>query len=184
MIHVHVHRRNEFIPPTKREYLPIRLLDVEDSSRDNIRLVSTDGRKISAPVNYFALSHCWGDAVNKKLTKQNIGQMMNAIPIESLSQNFRDAIFITRKMGLKYLWIDSLCIVQDDEREWNIQSAVMGLVYSNAACVISATASKDSAGGYFLPRKLYHDDCLFRKAGSELLIVESGRKPDLTGLFQ
>ncbi|KIM94483.1 hypothetical protein OIDMADRAFT_82724, partial [Oidiodendron maius Zn] len=74
--------------------------------------------------------------------------------LKSLTKTFQHAVQITRALKVRYLWIDSLCIVQDDDGEWESQSANMGLVYANAKCVISASASRDSNGGCFMPKDL------------------------------
>ncbi|KAI9732177.1 MAG: hypothetical protein M1834_004274 [Cirrosporium novae-zelandiae] len=60
--------------------------------------------------------------------------------------NFRDAIIITRKLGLRYLWIDSLCIIQDSRSDWEQQSAVMGSIYHSSALTIAAASAKNSEG--------------------------------------
>ena len=89
--------------------LPTRVLDVSDSQ--NIRLCETAGR----PGVYIALSHCWG-LPNKTFltTHKTIADMKAGFAIEQASATFRDAISITRFLGIRYLWIDSLCIIQYD----------------------------------------------------------------------
>jgi hypothetical protein len=118
--------------------------------------------------------------VKVKLTKDNL-DIVKSIETHTLPENFRDAVVITRQLGVRYVWIDSLCIVQDDALEWEVQSTKMGLVYANARCVISATASKDSAGGCFLPRVLRYNDC---KYGNGFLVVRSLQAPTLPHLFE
>ncbi|KAF2663339.1 HET-domain-containing protein [Microthyrium microscopicum] len=171
------HRRcdNAFVPEALRNYLPLRLLDV------GIETDATISLKLGSELNegtskaYIALSHCWGEAVNLTLTKSNLGSM--AIINESdLTKNFQDAIKITRALKLRHLWIDSLCIVQDDNTEWESQSANMGLVYANAQCVISASASNDSNGGCFMPKELFRNDCTLREAACRSLIVKAPGK--------
>lgn len=65
-----------------------------------------------------------------------------------------DAIIITRHLGLRYLWSDSLCICQDDAQDWTQESSRMCSVYSNAHLVIGATRSSDGEGGCFHIREL------------------------------
>ena len=100
----------------------------------------------------------------------------------ALPPNFRDAVSITRKLGMRYIWIDSVCIVQDDEKEWELQSTYMGLIYANTRCVISATASKDTEGGCYRPRDLYRSALVLREKGDEQLAVY--RKARLSELFR
>jgi hypothetical protein len=86
-------------------------------------------------VEYLALSHCWGGGIDSQLLKENVAAKMESIDVNELPKNFQHAISITHKLGFEYLWIDSLCILQNDEFDWKHQSAQMGLVYSNAICV-------------------------------------------------
>jgi hypothetical protein len=74
------------------------------------------------------------------------------IPWESLSNTFKDAIRTTRALGIPHLWIDSLCIVQDDDDEWDREAAKMGTIYSQAVVNIAAPTGFDGSGGCFLPR--------------------------------
>lgn len=72
--------------------------------------------------------------------------------LNELPQTFRDAVTITRRLGLRYLWIDSLCICQDDIEDWARESGRMADVYSNAYVVIAANRSSDCTGGCFHKR--------------------------------
>ncbi|KAI9692181.1 MAG: hypothetical protein M1822_006411 [Bathelium mastoideum] len=82
-------------------------------------------------------------------------QWRRNLPWTQLSKTFQEAIAITRNLGIQYIWIDSLCILQDDASDWEIESEKMGTTYSNALLVISATASKNGDGGIFLERPAY-----------------------------
>jgi hypothetical protein len=75
--------------------------------------------------------------------------MEKAIPIESLPPTFQDAVHITRRLGFKYLWIDSLCIIQDSPEDWNQESGQMAYIYSNSVLTISAEAARDGSFGIF-----------------------------------
>ncbi|PMD47126.1 hypothetical protein L207DRAFT_575925 [Hyaloscypha variabilis F] len=66
-----------------------------------------------------------------------------------LSKTFQDAIIITRSLSVRYLWIDSLCIIQDDEHDWEIESSRMASVHENAYLVISAARASDGSKGCF-----------------------------------
>jgi hypothetical protein len=63
---------------------------------------------------------------------------------EELPRIFQDAITITRRVGLRHVWIDSLCIVQDDIKDWQEQSAQMASIYAGSFITIAATSSNDS----------------------------------------
>jgi hypothetical protein len=93
--------------------------------------------------------------MQKKLCQNELEAMKSSIPINDLPKNFQDAIRITRGIGVHFLWIDSLCIIQDslDDVDWKREASRMGLVYAHAICVISATASASSEDGCFYKRQ-------------------------------
>lgn len=124
--------------------LPTRVIDVgvEEDWAD-LRINHT--RRERAP--YMALSHCWGGPIAHMLTSKTIHSFQGRLPFLELPANFRDAIDITRRLGFRYLWIDSLCIIQDSAEDWAEESKNMGLIYRNSAVTISATASKGSKHG-------------------------------------
>lgn len=96
---------------------------------------------------YTALSHCWGREATITTTVSNFRTMKAGFPITALSKTFRDAIEVTRRLQMRYIWIDSLCIIQDDQKDWEIEAARMGTVYANAVLTIAATRSADGRGG-------------------------------------
>jgi hypothetical protein len=69
-------------------------------------------------VDYIALSHCWGEN-DCRMTRSNLTAMLESIEFESLPKTFQDAITVARKLGVPYVWIDSLCIIQDDKSVTN-----------------------------------------------------------------
>jgi hypothetical protein len=171
-----------FVADESRSYLPLRLLDVGGSQGDPIKLIN--GAELKAElVTYLALSHCWGGPIDAKLYKGNL-EDMKTTGVKTLPCNFREAIIVTRGLGERYLWIDSLCIVQDDDQEWEEQSINMGLVYANAKCVLSAAASGNSNGGCFRPRDLFRSDCVLRRRWNRALVVRSQERSDLVRLFK
>jgi hypothetical protein len=98
-------------------YVPLRLLDVGHDDPEIVRLVElSSDPHISTP--YACLSHCWGQTLSKHITRvENLATNMIGIPVAELPKTFRDAIDICRALGLRYLWIDSLCIVQNSESD-------------------------------------------------------------------
>jgi hypothetical protein len=96
------------------------------------------------------LSYCWGkNPTFKKLTVDLIGNFRDGIIIEGLPLSFRDAIAATRKLDLRYLWIDSLCIIQDSPADWKHEVPRMAQVYGNSYINLAATTSADAEGGLF-----------------------------------
>jgi hypothetical protein len=99
--------------------------------------------------NYVCLSHCWGKLRKIVTTTKNIHSHVQGIPWQDLSKTFQDAIVFVRRTGLRYIWIDSLCIVQDSKEDWMNQSMQMAEIYRNAYITLAATKSSDGDGGLF-----------------------------------
>lgn len=102
--------------------------------------------------SYATLSHCWGDVVLTKLLLSNFDDMMISIDEGNLPLTFREAIATVRELGIRYVWIDSLCIIQDSIADWQRESASMTQVYRNAICCLAATGAQDSTQGLYLAR--------------------------------
>ena len=100
---------------------------------------------------WVALSHCWGPngTVSLITTEETLPERIAGIEMESLPKSFQDAVTITRKLGFRYLWIDSLCILQDDKEDWKTESGKMNQIYSQAALVIAVEAAESSEDGIF-----------------------------------
>jgi hypothetical protein len=113
----------------------------------DIRLVMLDGKSASA--KYVALSHCWGRPSKLPLTTRmaNLSQHLQRISFSDLPLTFKDAVKLTLNLGHRYLWIDSLCIVQDDPEDWLREASKVGSVYGNALVTLSALSSVDSTRG-------------------------------------
>jgi hypothetical protein len=91
----------------------------------------------------------WGKTQIITTTASTLAERMEGIAMESLSNIFRDAVEVARQMNVRYLWIDSLCIIQNDLVDWEKESAKMGSYYSNALFNIAAVSSTDGSGGLF-----------------------------------
>lgn len=100
----------------------------------------------------MVLSHCWGGQVPVQLKLANIDQFRKAI-LSDLPTTFSDAIHVTRTLGKQYLWIDSLCIIQDSTKDWDNEVVLMQRIYENAWCSIAATKAKNSSEGLFSARE-------------------------------
>jgi hypothetical protein len=136
--------------PTTVPWLPTRLIYVGTAQVPALHLHITDGATSAEP--YVSLSHCWGKIQIKRLLKADIKSMIEYIEIKELPKTFQDAIVITRKLGVQYLWIDSLCIIQDSVEDWQSEALTMEDVYKNAQLNIAATGSADGNGGCFVTR--------------------------------
>ena len=101
-------------------------------------------------MEYFCLSHSWGIGHASCTTvKANLVARKNAIPWGELPTVFRQALEFTHKLGGEYLWIDSLCIIQDDVLDWSNESKKMAGIYKSAMLTLAASCAKDSDGDMF-----------------------------------
>lgn len=143
---------NHKMCPSSSHQMPTRVIRVGSAGMNPVLYVTEDDCS-----SYVALSHCWGDSRIFCTENATINQRKEGMPMESLPKTFHDAVVITRNLGIEYLWIDSLCILQDSEEDWNRESAKMAVVYSGATVVISADAARNSADGCFGPYKHSRD---------------------------
>lgn len=130
-------------------FKPTRLLLV---SKDPDYIYLRENDEVPSGTRYTTLSHCWGKVVLGTLLTTNVSDRKSGIEIKSLVQTFQDAIEVTRRLKVDYIWIDCLCIIQDSRQDWQRESLVMGSVYGNSYCDIAATASSDGRGGLFRER--------------------------------
>ncbi|KAH7018102.1 heterokaryon incompatibility protein-domain-containing protein, partial [Microdochium trichocladiopsis] len=100
---------------------------------------------------YTALSHRWGQGSDKAgpTTRGNIEERKNDIAWEALPDLFHDAVSLTLGLGVSYIWIDSLCIVQDDVDDWEREAASMTRIFNNALLTIAALYSDSPATTIF-----------------------------------
>lgn len=162
-------------------FFPLRLLDV---SGNEPRLVLTDLEKPDGP--YATLSHCWGpNPTFFRLTDSHVKEMRAGISIERLPQNFRSAIQTCRSLGVKYLWIDSLCIIQSGKgsrEDWLLHLSAMQAVYANCLINIASARASNANESCYTSRNLEHvEACIvpfstyhsgFENPGPRLLIYE------------
>ena len=160
-------------PLTKAISLPRRLLDL---SHDDVVLTLTTEAWITenrATVDelshYCTLSYRWGKGppscmLRRQFTEERI------ISIGSMPRTFQEAIMVARGLGIRFLWIDALCIIQPsahgDYTDWNLEGPRMWLVYQNSICTIAATCSNEPSDGFL--RKVgtdYNPPCGIPKEG-------------------
>lgn len=129
-------------------WIPSRLIFVGTTATPALRLCE------DAPQGsqYTSLSHCWGGYMPLRLLKCNLASFKKELPISALPKTFRDSIIVTRQLDILYIWIDSLCIVQDSADDWEKESVLMYKVYSNASMNVAATFARDGRDGLFSER--------------------------------
>jgi Heterokaryon incompatibility protein (HET) len=132
--------------------LPTRVLDLgkDPESLDPIKLFETGGIEGT----YMTLSHRWGPTDFITTTEDTFKQRIAGILLADLPQTFKDAVSLTRNLGIRYLWIDSLCIKQNNKEDWENEASKMGSVYSHSYLNIAATSSAGSDGGCFRERQV------------------------------
>ncbi len=124
--------------------MPTRLLELGTP----LRIIESASIK---PSKYVALSHCWGKLSEVErfcAFNRNIIQLKESVDFNALPKTFRDAVTVARGIGANYLWIDSLCILQDNKNDWEYESTRMEQVFSSAYCTIAASSSKSSGEGF------------------------------------
>jgi hypothetical protein len=129
--------------------LPTRILDLNAfNDPEKIRLWETNGAANYEP--YVTLSYCWGSdaSVHVRTTHSTLPAHLDSIFVQNLPQTYQDAIRITRHLGIRFLWIDSLCICQDDLDDWTRESAAMQQVYAGAYLSIAADNAPSSTHGF------------------------------------
>ena len=130
-------------------FAPKRLLDLgQTRNTRNLKLTQSQDIPSASPV-YVTLSHCWGSnpELSMKTTTSNLEASMREILFASLPLTFQDAVQTTRDLGVRYLWIDSLCIIQDSPKDWEEEVAIMGQVYTRSLVTLTDAMSRNSDGG-------------------------------------
>ncbi|KAF2820612.1 HET-domain-containing protein [Ophiobolus disseminans] len=138
---------DESTPPI----LPTRVIRVGSSDGEpSPQLLETNGMR----GHYTALSHCWGPPSHRPLmtTQSLLADHLNGIAWNDIPQSYQDAISATRRLGFEYIWIDSLCIIQDSHTDWLSESQRMGDVYQRARLTIAASHTPDSSHSCFFTR--------------------------------
>jgi hypothetical protein len=117
---------------------PTRVLEV---TLNTVRLRCNMARQ---SFDYLALSHMWGKVEQLKLTTSILKSFQADVPFNHLSPIYKEAVRVTRALGYRYLWIDSLCIVQDSAEDWEYEASRMAIVYGNAVCNLAYLFPSDS----------------------------------------
>ncbi|KAF0321254.1 HET domain-containing protein [Colletotrichum asianum] len=139
--------RDTYGPSGTCSTLPTRVLCVCSEDREPFLF---EGNGLKEP--YCILSYCWGHAGNCITTRKNFAQRTQSIPLATLPTLLRQAVIATRTLGYEYIWIDALCIIQDDPDDWAREAAVMHDRYSQADLTITSLVAADSMDSLFEPR--------------------------------
>ncbi|VUC20107.1 unnamed protein product [Clonostachys rosea] len=127
---------------------PHRVLELTSNPSGEISVRLVEGLSTKEP--YTCLSHRWGPSTLRCRTMgENLNSHLEYMPWTKLPKSFQEAISVTVYLGVKYIWIDSLCIIQDDKEDWKIQAAQMCNIYRGSYLTIAATSTTDSDDGMF-----------------------------------
>ncbi|KAK9419821.1 putative HET-domain-containing protein [Seiridium unicorne] len=129
--------------------LPSRLIDVGSEQVPALRLYET---KTGDSMKYIALSHPWGTGTHFCTFITNVRDFKQHIDFKSLPDTFKHAVLTARKLGIRYLWIDSICIIQGDDGDFETEAHRMEAVFSSAWCVLAASSAESQNDGFLLPR--------------------------------
>ena len=136
--------------PSFAKWLPTRLIDLGSlDTTTEPRLVTHLDPSSARQVSYATLSHRWALNSMPILTTLNIGEYKVRLPLEDLPRTFLDAIHIARKLGIKYLWIDSLCIIQDSIEDWQHESVLMAKIYESGVLNLAGTGASLGRDGLY-----------------------------------
>lgn len=128
--------------------LPTRVVDLGKSGSESNPYVLETGGRLG---KYIALSYCWGEGAKHpvELTKSTHSALLRNVEYAFLSKTHQEAIHVAQTLGYQYIWIDALCIIQDDAADWEEESSRMAEVYHNAALTLIAGVSDHSSQGFF-----------------------------------
>lgn len=135
-------------------FRPTRLLDTCSSDdMSTITLVeSSELRSLRSRSRYLALSHCWGGNDPVVLTSINKDSFKSGIHLSELPKTFQHAVALARFVHVRYLRIDSLCIIQDSYTDWESEATTMKDVYRHAFFTIAATGAETFDDGLYFHR--------------------------------
>lgn len=136
-------------PISIKQQNPTRLLRLQPN-KGMISLIDTINTQ---QYNYIALSHRWGQSKPAVTLTSNLHARMAGIKINNLPRTFQDAVMATHRLGYELIWIDSLCIIQDDKADWERECPRMSDVYRGAVLTIAGPAATDSSAGFLHKRE-------------------------------
>jgi hypothetical protein len=104
-----------------------------------------------------SLSYYWGEEPSLKLTIDTINILRNRIPLDKFDPIIRDAVLVTRALGITYIWIDTLCIIQDHNAEdWNKQASKINKIYGGSTVTLIIASSNSIINGFLKERELQY----------------------------
>jgi hypothetical protein len=152
----------------KSTFVPTRLIDVGRDRSEIVRLYET---KKTDSFKYIAVSHPWGKKPPYFCTfRKDVEKHKQGINVADLTLTFRHAVETTRQLGLQYLWIDSICIIQGPDGDFEQEAEHMENVFSSAYCVLAASSAEGQSDG-FLNKRDSREFVTFKRDGQGLFYI-------------
>ena len=151
---------------------PSRIIRVDANANSRIQLIQTVD--LAYTIQYVALSYCWGGDQLGKTLKSNINRRKMPFSLFGQAKSIRDAVQVVRELGFSYLWVDSLCIIQDDQKDLATELSRMSDIYEQATLTISAAKSGTSTEGFLNPRShiTISNACGYRCPDGQIGIIQ------------
>ena len=131
-------------------FTPNRLIHVSGEGSDlQLRLIDVEAGQ---HLEYSTLSYCWGAEQKSQTIRTNIVGYKSSIDMASLPQTLKDAVYVTWKLRIFHIWIDSLCIIQDDPEDKTIQIAQMPKIFASSKLTISTSRALFAGEGFLHDR--------------------------------
>ena len=155
---------------------PKRLVMLSTSAGNQLQARICEQPDTGPEIEYLTLSYSWGKGKRLKLTCSTYAAFHQQIPLEDLPRTLMDAFDITWRLGFQAIWIDALCIIQDDRDDWNAESPKMSLIYGNSICTIASLTGRNSDSGIYARRDpLALLPCKLQTGNGNVIYLESRR---------
>jgi Heterokaryon incompatibility protein (HET) len=136
--------RHDNCTPPARKFVPSRVVDTDNETGPRLRTT----RAGEDMFEYLALSYVWGMEQTYVTTNDTIGDKSDHLDMSQLPKTILDAIEVTQRLGFRFLWVDSLCIVQDSKEDKRREISQMRLIFRHATLTIAAGKASTVADGF------------------------------------
>ncbi|KAF2803262.1 HET-domain-containing protein [Mytilinidion resinicola] len=141
-------------PTAEYQKPPKRLINVGNETQNPFLVKTSLG---SRHLRWLSLSYCWGEEPSMKLTEKTMDKLRNGIPLNEFDTTVQDAILVTRALEITYIWIDALCIIQEDNgNDWIEQASKMNEIYGGSTVTLVVASSNSVKDGFLKDRELQY----------------------------
>jgi hypothetical protein len=137
--------------PRREKFWPKRVIFVGNINK----LTLVEEQRLGE--DYLVLSHCWGNPTEEEkkrfsTTRKNYASRLRGFSYDELPKTFQDAVQVTRALHKQYLWIDTLCIIQGSDGDWESEAKTMADIFAYAYCTIAASSARGWGEGFLRPQ--------------------------------